>query len=320
MNRPWLSVVMPTYNGAAYLPAALESVLAQDTEGVEIIAVDDGSTDATLALLAGYASRLPLRVVARPRVGNWVANSNAGLALARGEYACFLHQDDAWLPNRLSALKQQVRRLPEAALILHPCRFIDAGGRWLGTWRCPLPAGAGGLGPDLVVERLLVQNFIAIPAPLFPRELALQIGGLDEGLWFTADWDLWLKLAAAGPTAYHPKPLAAFRIHPVSQTAVGRAGELFRQYQAVQERHLARWEARHPGHPEVGLVARLSTAVNHALASCAHSRLPDVPSLVRRFLELPLSGWHRFLRDSRIVERALARLRARWRQPAPGLA
>src|SRR5262249_7936656 len=146
--------------------------------------------------------------------------------------------------------------------------FIDVRGRRIGTWRCPLPVRRSGLESALVVERLLVQNFIAMPAPLFPRALALRLGGLDEGLWYTADWDLWLKLAGAGPTLFHPEPLAAFRIHPFSQTALGvaQADDMLRQSEHVLERHMALWRARRPHRTEVGRVARLALHVNHALA------------------------------------------------------
>src|SRR2546430_4101777 len=86
MSTPWLSVVMPTYNGDAFLAAALESIRAQQDGGdFEVIAVDDGSEDGTLATLDAYSSRLPLRIVRRPRTGNWVASSNHGLAVARRE-------------------------------------------------------------------------------------------------------------------------------------------------------------------------------------------------------------------------------------------
>ncbi|HEV3260038.1 MAG TPA: glycosyltransferase, partial [Gemmataceae bacterium] len=220
MARPWLSVIMPTYNGDAYLAAALDSVCAQDDAAIEVIAVDDGSTDATVPLLESYAERLPLRIVRRGRIGNWVANTNHGLTLARAEHVCFLHQDDLWLSGRLAVVKRLLAQSPDAALLLHPSWYIGPDGRRLGMWRCPLPAGPGELEAEFVVERLLVQNFISMPAPVFRRETALAVGGLDESLWFTADWDLWLKLAATGPALYHPEPLSAFRIHPQSQTAV----------------------------------------------------------------------------------------------------
>ena len=110
MTAPWLTVIIPTYNGAArYLPAALESIVAQDDPNIEVIAVDYGSTDATLTILDSFASRLPLTIIQR-RVGNWVANTNLGLEHAHGEVACFLHQDDLWRPGRLAAVRFATRR------------------------------------------------------------------------------------------------------------------------------------------------------------------------------------------------------------------
>src|SRR5205085_1657600 len=103
-------------------------------------------------------------------------------------------------PGRLSVLRRLTARHPDVGLFLSPARFIDSRGRTAGMWRCPLPAGK--LAPALVVERLLVQNFIACPSPLF-RRAALRAGGLCDELWFTADWDLWLRLASAGPVVYH---------------------------------------------------------------------------------------------------------------------
>jgi GT2 family glycosyltransferase len=336
VTQPWLSVIIPTYNGAAHLPATLRSIeiqtrsasegtLAgasglsrsrQGQDGLEIIAVDDGSSDATVAILEEHARRLPLRVCLRGRVGSWVANTNYGLSVARGDYACFLHQDDVWLPGRLGVLRPLVAREPGAALFLHPTQYIDDAGRRVGLWRCPLRPGRQ--SSEQLLERLLVQNFIATPAPLFARAAALGAGGLDEALWYTADWDFWLRLAAAGPAVYHPRPLAAFRIHRLSQTAQGvaRADEMRRQMECVLDRHLGPWEAAHPGRGEVGRAARLSAAVNHALASCAHGRRPNWGALLGRFFGLGPGGWWRFLRDSRIVERVAARLRAGLR-PAP---
>ena len=129
MSTPWLSVVMPTYNGDAFLAAALESIRAQQDGGdFEVIAVDDGSEDGTLATLEAYSSRLPLRIVSRPRTGNWVASSNHGLAVARGEYACLLHQDDLWMDGRLRALRATLDGAPDAALVVHPSWFVDTRG------------------------------------------------------------------------------------------------------------------------------------------------------------------------------------------------
>lgn len=301
---------MPTYNGQAYLPAALGGILAQANGGIEVIAVDDGSTDDTVRILEAWAGRLPLRFVRR-RVGNWVANSNLGLSLANGEYACFLHQDDFWLDGRLARMRPLTGRHP-AALYLHPSWFVDPRGRRLGPWRCPLPPGPS--EPRFMLSRLLVQNFISMPAPLFRREEALAVGGMDEGLWYTADWDFWLKLAARGPTCYLPRPLAAFRVHPESQTAVRSiaADDVRRQLRTVLERHIALFESRYGPAGEIRRAADFAIQVNVALASRAHGRKADWWKLAGEFTRLGPAGWKRFLRDSRIVERAWPRAKLAW--------
>ena len=107
-SRPWLSVVVPTYNGAAHLAEALESIRVQSDDGIEVIAVDDGSTDATPDILERFARSMPLRVVRSDHVGNWVAVTNRGLRMALGAYCSFLHQDDLWMPGRMDALDHHV--------------------------------------------------------------------------------------------------------------------------------------------------------------------------------------------------------------------
>jgi glycosyltransferase involved in cell wall biosynthesis len=272
--------------------------------------VDDGSTDTTLTILADYARRLPLTVLTR-RVGNWAANTNLGLEQAQGEWACFLHQDDLWRPGRLAAVRRALAAGPTPALLLHAADFIEPAGRPVGRWRCPLPPGAGGSAPAQTAARLLVQNFVPLPAALFRRADALRVGGLDPELWFTADWDFWLKLAAVGPTRYLPAALAAFRLHPASQTVTrsDRSAAFRRQYETVREKHLSRWRD-HLAYPErVAAAARLAVEVNVALAARHHGEPVDW----RRLLMAAGVGpgtWGYFVRNSRVVERVLARLRA----------
>jgi GT2 family glycosyltransferase len=307
MSAPWLSVVMPTSNGGAFLAAALDSICAQPAGAdLEIIAVDDGSEDLTLTILETYSSRLPLRVVQRQRTGNWVASTNHGLGVARGEYACLLHQDDLWLEGRLRALRAALHGAADVGLVVHPSWFIDLRGTRLGRWRCPLPPGK--VDPSLVLERLIVQNFLAVPAPIFRRELALRIGGMDESLWYTADWDFWLKLSRASTVLHHPEPLAAFRIHADSQTAQrsSRDGELRLQLETVLRRHLG---AAAGADRRLASVAAFSVELNLALAGSLHRRPAPWRSLGARFLALGPAGWKRYLRDSRIAERVGARLR-----------
>src|SRR2546429_6119673 len=157
---------MPAWNGERYLEAALQSVQAEGTRGYEIVAVDDGSTDRTPHILRTWADRLPLRILAHGGRGNWVAASNAALRGGRGRYACFLHQDDLWLPGRLAALEREVKDGP--SLVVHPAGFIGPEAQRLGAWGRPLPEGDGDAA--LFAEPPPRQNLIALPpAPVHPR-------------------------------------------------------------------------------------------------------------------------------------------------------
>ena len=304
---PWLSVLMPTFNGARFVAAALDSIVEQGDAGIEVVVADDGSTDSTLELVRRYQDRLAVRFVQEARVGNWVAGTNVALRAAQGEYVCLLHQDDLWLPGRAAA----VREARPFSLLVHPVLFIGTGGQRLGHWRPPLAAGT--VAPDEFIERLLVQNFLASPSPVFPREAALP-HGLDEALWYLADWDLWLRLGARGPIRSLAEPLAAFRIHPASQTLSRERTEeeLRAQHHTVLARHFPPWAAKVPARraERVRAAADFSVAINVALAEAWRGKFGAAAELLPGFLRLGPVGWARYLRDSRLPERVWARLRA----------
>src|SRR5688572_1322151 len=205
-ETPWLSVIMPTYNGETFLKEALESLVAQKDDGLEVVAVDDGSTDRTVEILRAYSDRLRINILQREHVGNWVVGTNLGLESANGHYASLLHQDDIWMPGRLRHVRAALAAAAKTALLVHPIWFIGPDGRRAGSWRCPLPAGRP-LRPQTVIPRLLVQDFIPVLGTVFPRAVAIDAGSMDTGLWYTADWDLWLRLAARGPTWHMDKRL-----------------------------------------------------------------------------------------------------------------
>jgi glycosyltransferase involved in cell wall biosynthesis len=302
---------MPTFNGEAHLRRALDSIVDEADAGVEVVAVDDGSSDGTFDILQAYQGTLNLTIERHP-VGNWVSNTNLALGRATADLTCFLHQDDCWLPGRLQAVRKQMAETPSAGLLLHACRFAGLDGRATGAWRCPLPPRRP-LMPAATTERLLVQNFVGIPGAVFRRGLALGCGGLDESLWYTADWDFWLKLAASADTVYLPRPFAMFRLHQGSQTATRSRSldEFRRQMSTVHERHFANWTAPNAAtRASVERTARAAIEVNVALAGGYHG----VPVEGRRVLAslgaLRLSDWWRLARDSRLHERVIARLRA----------
>jgi len=200
---PFLSVVMPTYNGERYINAALESVRGAKDEGIELVIVDDGSSDRTLEIIHDYAKLLPIRMITSGRTGNWVAATNLGLREATGDWACFLHQDDFWLPGRIGRLRNEMEST-EGALILHNAIFVGHDGQALGPWNCPLPAGR--VPSSQFIERLLVQNFIAIlrPSSGAPLRLILvdwtRISGFQPTGIYGSGWE---PLARYGSSPKH---------------------------------------------------------------------------------------------------------------------
>lgn len=308
--NPSLSVVMPTYNGERFIAAALESVRGQH-EGIELVIVDDGSTDRTLDIVEDFAKDLPIRLLTPGRIGNWLAVSNIGLREATGDWVCFLHQDDLWLPGRMARLRGAMESA-EGALVLHNAMFVGPDGQPLGPWTCPLPAGD--VPPDRFIERLLVQNFIAIPSPVFRRSAAIGsggLGGLDEALWFSADWDLWLRLGALGPVRFIAETLSAFRVHPASQTVARKLlpNEWEQQLTTVLARHLQNWPVTGKLRASVERVAMASIKVNSALSAASRGEPVERSAVALKLLALGPSGWHRYLRDSRIVQRVRSRLK-----------
>src|SRR3982751_5197842 len=204
----WLSVLMPTYNGQRYLRETFESLVTQDDLDFECVVVDGGSTDETRDIIDAYSRRLNVRLFVRPELPNWVAKTNFAFGQASAPHVCMLHHDDLWLPGRARAVRAALSRHPEAALALHPSTLIDAQGRHVGEWTCPLEPEPTLYSPAELLEHLIVQNFIAVPSPTFRKEAALAVGGIDAQLWYTGDWDFYLKLAQTGPAIYLDEPLS----------------------------------------------------------------------------------------------------------------
>jgi len=299
---------MPVYNGERFVAAALDSVCQQYRDGIELVIVDDGSTDRTVEIVRDYAEVLPVRLITPERIGNWVAISNIALREARGDWACFLHQDDLWLPGRLTRLWTEMET-SNGALIVHNAIFVGPDGKELGSWTCPL--SEGDVQPEEFIERLLVQDFIAINSPVFRRKAVLESGGMDEALWFSADWDLWLRLGALGPVRFIAEKLSGFRVHSASQTNKRKLqpNEWEEQLSTVLFHHLNNWPGTGKRRASVERAARVSIAVNSALSASFRGEPTKPLSVFFELLVLGPVGWRRYLRDSRILQRVGSRLK-----------
>jgi GT2 family glycosyltransferase len=311
MSSPWLSVVVPTHNGERWLAQTLQSLSDQNDKDFECVVVDSSSTAECMAIIERFSKQLPIVVQRRPDLTAWTAKTNFAVSLASGTHICMLHQDDLWRPGRSEWLRDWLRSSPGGTLYLHSSLIVDASSRPLGTWRCPLPADGRPVARALLLQRLLVQNFIAIPAPTFRREAFIQVGGMDVSLWYTADWDLYLKLATHGEVYYRNEPMTCFRVHSGSLTMTGsRSPNDFRaQMQTVIDRYAACLPAN--SYKSTMKQASASLEVNLALACAQNGHPYRLLSVCLRILSLGPMGIVRYLRDSRLLERVLPRLRAR---------
>jgi len=203
-HSPRVSVIIPTYNRSKLLRVAIESVLAQTYPNIEIIVVDDGSTDDTVEVVAQYAGRVTYLKQANQDVA---AARNTGIRAASGEYLTFLDDDDLILPTKIERQVQVLASQPQVGLV--HCRFYyaDEDGNYLHI--------AGLLPEGEVLQRLVCSNFLWVGAPLIRRHCFDQVGLFDEEIpSITADWDMWLRIAQAGYRfACVQELLGAYRIH-----------------------------------------------------------------------------------------------------------
>ncbi len=204
MRDPTISVVIPTYNRARFLPSAVASVRAQSYPCDEILIVDDGSSDDTPEVVAtfGPGVRLIRQINAGP-----AAARNRGIDEARGDLVAFLDTDDRWLPGKLAAQVRLFRREPALGMVCADMAIEnDVGIRLVESnfvlrgLQHDFAALDGRPLPD-APRRLLEVNFVNTSTVVAKRQLLLALGGFDTRLRYGEDLELWLRIAARHPIA-----------------------------------------------------------------------------------------------------------------------
>lgn len=309
----WLSVIMPTYNGADYIRSTLESLAAQTEGGFEVIAIDEASSDGTPDIIAGYSDRFPIRQIDGAAYPGWVKKTNLGFDNARTPYATMLHQDDVWHPHRMATLRAALTGVPHPVFLVHGVDYIDPRGSPLGKWTLPRCLGSGIIQPTKMLQSLCVQNFIAIPGNVFPAEVARAVGGVDGAMPYTGDWDFYLKIAREVPSLIMRDRLSGYRLHANSLTfAVAADQDRFREQLSLPvTRHLP--ALGEEDRPFVEAQAAFSNAVNAALAGRMHGVPVPWRQLGGLLKKAGPRGLVAFLDNSRIVQRVLARVRMKFR-------
>lgn len=209
---PRVSIIIPTYNSAKFLPATLESVFQQTFQDYEIILIDDGSTDNTREVLVPYQSRI--RYLYQENQERSAAR-NYGLLLAQGELIAFLDSDDLWLPHKLERQVQVMNEHPEVILAFSQARYIDPVGNptaFCGEWLDGKPV------KDIEIRSFFedfAQGNVVYgggSTALVRKEVIEKAGGFDPAITHGEDWDLWWRISTLGPFAYIPEPLIYYRV------------------------------------------------------------------------------------------------------------
>jgi hypothetical protein len=226
-TAPAVSIVVATHNRASLLPLALDSVLRQDYPNLEVLVLDDGSTDETRDVLVDYGHRSApdrFRFESHANMGQ-ARTLNRGYQLARGELLAYLSDDDVVAPGLVSALVRALAERPDAAAAYPAYRLIDARGQIVDTW---LPLAY------TPTTALCHHDTIIGPGGLARRAALEACGGWDSQYRWMGDLIMWMGVAQSGPVLRVAEPLASWRKHPEGATmATGaeRAAEHLRLFE-----------------------------------------------------------------------------------------
>ena len=244
-DTPLLSVVIPAYNQAAFLRATLESVLQQAGDDVEIIVINDGSTDTTLDVVAGFSGRV--RCVTQSNAG-LAAARNRGHREARGEFVAWLDSDDLCEPGRLALQMEVLRRYPEVGLVSCGFSAFNADGLISPSFAAHYYGQIGRFGlrtlygtadtveVDVDTQKLSVPlyrgkvypaiaygNFVHPPTIMMRREVWSVTGQLDTDFPSAADWDFFVRASRKFSFAYLDHPLLRYRLSAGQMSSMSNA-------------------------------------------------------------------------------------------------
>ncbi|HEY1922088.1 MAG TPA: glycosyltransferase family A protein [Tepidisphaeraceae bacterium] len=257
MGRETVTVIIPAYNSGKFIADALDSALRQTAPPTQVIVINDGSTDDTIARLLPYRDRIT--VIDQPNQGAAAAR-NAGLQIATGDFIAFLDADDAWHPKKLEMQLEALHRHPEIQLIA--------------TDAFDYPSiSEPDISPDAGVEevpldRLLVRNYFTASSIMIRSEIVRRVGGFDLSISNVEDFDYWQRVAQLGVVAKLQSPLTGYRqvAGSVSRRPDGVERGLRRILQKLDEQNS--WDGRSWLRRKAISHVHYSIAHLHAAAGC----------------------------------------------------
>ena len=209
-----VSVLIPSYNYARYLPHAIRSVLSQSHSDLELIIVDDCSTDGSREIAEEW-KRLDNRVVTVYHDVNrgLAVTRNSGLAVSSGEFIALCDADDIWYQDKLKTQLDRFGHRPELGVVHSDSAIIDGDGNLTGQRFSELFHRKGQITAGRLFEELCQRNFLCVPTVILRREAIQYAGGFDARLRSLEDWVCWTKVSKQYPFDYVKDALVQYRIH-----------------------------------------------------------------------------------------------------------
>lgn len=218
MKNKLVSICMPVYNSAGTVREALQSALNQTYSNIEIIVVDNRSTDGTPDVVRGVKDdriRLIENVANIGMVGNW----NKALMCAKGKYVIMLHGDDRLYPNSVAAKVEMMEKNKGVSIVISASRVINGRGEVI-MERHPFKCDRIINGKKFARYSYLTKNVYGEPSNiLFRPEIAERLGGFVGDMAYAADWDLWIKMSCIGKVGYLNEVLMDYRISQTNATS-----------------------------------------------------------------------------------------------------
>lgn len=210
-DSPQVSVVIPAYNAEMVIARAIDSVLVQDYSPLEIIVVNDGSTDRTAEIVRGYADR-GVRLIDLAQNHGASGCRNEGIAAASGPFIAFLDADDEWLPGKITAQVAAFQRVPGCSLAVCDGEWLDPDGTVVDTVLADAPLSDDGDAWRMMLSR----SFIHTSCVLTTKALLEKLGSFDTKLVVAEDWDLWIRLGLEGRYAFTRENFVTVHVTPGS--------------------------------------------------------------------------------------------------------
>lgn len=202
--QPLVSVVIATYNMGQYIQQAIDSILQQTWQNLEIIVVDDGSTDDTAGTMLGYENNAKVTYIKNENQGQPKAK-NCGIKNTKGEFIAFCDADDFWAPNKLEVQMPQFKN-PKVGVVYSEVSFIDEKNNHFTKLRHEVRHSGK------ITNYMLIENFVPFGTSIIRRACIEKNGIFDEEFRMGIDWDLWLRYSLDWEFIYVPERTYIYRV------------------------------------------------------------------------------------------------------------